>query len=307
MILPHAYLNGEWIGHDQMAVSIADAGFVLGATATEQLRTFGGQLFRLQQHLDRLFRSLDILRIDLDLTPEKLSEIARQSAEKNWERLDEGDDLGLGIFVTPGDYPLLGDGSPSEPTICVYAYTLPFDLWANKFQQGDRLIISDVAQVSPRSWPPELKCRSRVHYYLADKKARAIDPGAHAVLLDEAGYVCEASTANVAIYREAEGLVAPPRTRILPGISLAVLNELAAAVGIPTVQRDFRPKELVAADEVLLTSTSVCVLPVVQVDGKAIGAGQPGEVYRRLLKAWNELVGVDIAEQAVRFSKREKK
>ena len=253
MILPHAYLNGDSVGYDQMSVSIADAGFVLGTTATEQLRTFCGKLFRLQQHLDRLFRSLEILRIDPGLTQDNLSQIARQVAEKNWTQLDEGDDLGLGIFVTPGDYSLLGDGSPAEPTVCVYAYALPFGHWADKFQQGDRLIVSDVVQVSPRSWPPELKCRSRVHYYLADKKAREIDPTARAVLLDEAGYVCESSTANVTIYREAEGLVSPPRTRILPGISLAALNELAEAEGIPLVQRDFRPEELLAADEVLLT------------------------------------------------------
>lgn len=304
MILPHAYLNGEWVGPERMSVSIADAGFVLGATATEQLRTFGGKLFRLEEHLSRLFRSLEILEIELPWTQTDLAGAANESVERNAAGLDTGDDMGVGVFITPGAYPLLGDGSPATPTVCVYAYTLPFGLWADKFEQGDRLVVSDVAQVSPRSWPPELKCRSRVHYYLADRKARAVDPTARAVLLDEAGYVCEASTANVVVYRESEGLVSPPRTRILPGISLAVLSELAASLRLPFVERDIRPAELSAADEVLVTSTSVCLLPVVRVDDKPVGGGAPGAVYRRLLEAWSRLIGVDIAAQARRFANR---
>jgi len=304
-----AFLNGRWVGPDELHVPIYDTGFVLGATVTEQLRTFGGRLFRLESHLERLSRSLDIVRIDPGYSVDEFHAIAEDVVAKNHSLLAAGDDVGVGIFVTPGAYPPLASGAASEPMVCVYSYPLPFGLWANRFESGQTLRVSDVAQVSPRSWPPELKCRSRMHYYLADLHAHEVEPTARAVLLDHDGYVNEASTANVVMYRHDEGIVSPPRSRILPGISLRALVGLAEELNIPCVERDFRPEELLAADEVLLTSTSVCVLPVVRIDGQTIGGpsagkGRPGPIYRQLLAAWSKEVGVDIAEQARQFAKR---
>jgi branched-subunit amino acid aminotransferase/4-amino-4-deoxychorismate lyase len=143
-----------------------------------------------------------------------------------------------------------------------------------------------------------------MHYYLADHQAAAARPGARAILLDEDGFVAEATTANVLIYREGEGLISPPPEHILPGVSLGVVRELAANLGVPFVMRPVTVDELRTADEAMLTSTSVCLLPVIECDARPIGTGKPGPQYRQLLKAWSESVGVDIAVQARDFDNR---
>ena len=96
----------------------------------------------------------------------------------------------------------------------------------------------------------------------------------------------------------------PPREKVLPGISLAVFLELADELGIECFERDLMPADVAKADEVFLTSTSPCVLPVVRLNGQAIGAAAPGKIYRRFISAWSDLVGIDIALQAERFAKR---
>jgi branched-chain amino acid aminotransferase len=301
---PLAYLGGEWIPACDAAVSVGDAGFVLGATVAEQVRTFRGKLFRLDEHLARLWRSLHVVEIEPEESMSKLSEVARELVAHNHVLLEPGDDLGLSIFVTPGVYPTYVASAESRPTVCLHTYPLPFRLWAEKYRRGEALATCGIEQVSPRSWPRALKCRSRMHYYLADRQATLRESGARALLLDDEGFVTEASTANFLAFRAEEGLVSPPAEKILPGISLAVVGELAGGLGIELIYRDLQPQEVASADEVLLSSTPGCLLPVTRFNGRAIGDGCPSEVFRRLLEAWNELVGLDIAEQAERFADR---
>ena len=149
-----------------------------------------------------------------------------------------------------------------------------------------------------------MKCRSRMHYFLADREVQIRRPGARALLLDEAGNVSETATANVIAYRQGEGLISPPRDRILPGISLATVVELAGRLQIPFVERDLSPADLASADEVLLSSTPSCLLPVTTFDGTPIGDGRPGPVFERLLSTWGNNVDINIAQQADHFSRR---
>jgi branched-subunit amino acid aminotransferase/4-amino-4-deoxychorismate lyase len=96
----------------------------------------------------------------------------------------------------------------------------------------------------------------------------------------------------------------PPGDQVLPGISLAVLIELADGLRVTHVERELRPADVAAADEVWITSTSPCILPVVRFNGQPIGSGAPGATYRRFLAAWSDLVGLDVAAQAARFASR---
>jgi branched-subunit amino acid aminotransferase/4-amino-4-deoxychorismate lyase len=302
---PLAYLNGRWIPVSQAAVAVSDGGFVQGVTVAEQLRTFGGRLFRLEQHLDRLENSLAIVGINPGLRREDFVEIAHTLAEQNHKLLDPADDLGLSMFVTPGPYATFAAAAAQRgPTVGMHTYPLPFGNWVEKYARGDSLVVTGVRQVPAECWPLALKCRSRMHYYLADRAARAIDPAARALLLDEQGLVSEASTANVLVYRAGEGLVSPPRERILPGISVAVLEELACRLHLPFTRRDLTVADVASADEVLLSSTSPCVWSVTRLNGQPIGNGQPGPIGARLRAAWNGLVGLDIEAQAQKFATR---
>jgi branched-chain amino acid aminotransferase len=304
MAEPFAFLNGRFVPASEMKVSVADAGFVQGVTVAEQLRTFDGALFRLEQHLERLANSLEIIGVDPGMTTAQMAAMARRLASENHGFLAAGDDLGLAIFVTPGWYATYDPERRSGPTVGMHTTPLPFQLWRHHYEQGQRLIVSDVRQVPAACWPPELKCRSRMHYYLADRHARQVDPQARALLLDERGRVVEASTANLVIYRRDEGLISPPREMILPGVSMAVVEELAGELEIPFLCRELLPRDVAAADEAMLTSTSPCIVPVVSLNGEPIGAGCPGEIFHRLIAAWSDHVEVDILAQANRFASR---
>ncbi len=301
---PIAYLNGQLIPASQAVLPVYDAGFVLGATVTEQLRTFGGEIFRLPEHLARLQHSLKVSGIQPRESLAEIADISQRLIANNRTLIDQDDDLGLSIFITPGPYGPLSDGFSGGPTVGLHTYRLPFRLWADAYQRGVSLATTTVQQVPSACWPPELKCRSRMHYFLADQQAAALHSGSRALLLDEHGHVSEASTANVVIWIAREGLISPPRTQVLPGISLQVLIELAGRLGLPFQERQILPGEVEKADEVLLTSTPNCLLPVTQFNGRAIDSGKPGEIFQRLISAWNEMVGLDIPEQAKRFSAR---
>ena len=129
-------------------------------------------------------------------------------------------------------------------TVILHTYPLPFRLWHEKYERGQALAIPPTRQVPGACWPSALKCRSRMHYYLADREAQAMEPGARALLLDTDGYVTEASTANVLAFRAGEGLVSPPYSKVLPGISLAEAAELAHEMGESLTERDLTPEDL---------------------------------------------------------------
>jgi branched-chain amino acid aminotransferase len=303
-----AYLNGRLIPATRAVVPVYDGGFVQGTTVAEQLRTFGGQLFRLEQHLHRLADSLDMVGVSPEVSLAELAQAAQDLTRHNHALLHAGDDLGLSIFVTPGPYPTMAEiaeeAGAHAPLVCMHTYPLPFSVWADKYVRGQTLVVTDVEQVSPRCWPPALKCRSRMHYYLADRKAARQRPGARALFLDHAGFVLEASTASVFMYRRDEGLVSPPAEKILPGVSLMAVTELAGQLGVPCIHRDFTVAELGDADEVMLCSTSPCVWPVLELDGRPIAGGRPGLMFEQLLAAWSQLVGLDIRRQAEQFRVR---
>lgn len=296
-----AFHNGEFIPPDKLSVSVSDSGFVLGTTVSEQLRTFGGRLFQLDEHFSRLEDSLNIVGITtVDLAA--LKEDARRVVENNHAQLAQGDDLGLSIFITPG---LPGPaGTISGPTVGMFTRPLPFSSWAEKYASGQKLGVSTVRQVPASCWPASLKCRSRMHYYLADREIQQRVPGARAVLLDQEGFVAEASTANLLMFSQGEGIVSPKPEKVLGGISVSVLKAIAADAGLPWSHRDITVEQLCAADEVFLCSTSPCLLPVTSIDGTSITGGNPGAVFQTLMASWSERVQTDIVGQAHRFQQR---
>jgi len=297
---PLVYLSGQLKPASQAHLAIYDAGVVLGATVTEMTRTFRRRLFRLDDHLDRLFRSLRYVRIDIGMTQQELAAISQELAAHNAALLEDGRELGLIHFVTPGEYPTYA-GSAAQPvrmtpTVCVHTFPLPFELWAERTRSGAHVVTPSIRHVPPQCYDPKMKYRSRMHYYLADKEAQLADESAIALLLDLDGDVTETSGANFLIV-ERGAIVSPTLRNTLPGISRATVIELATKLGIPFVERDLQVYSVINADEAFLASTPYCLMPVTRINGVPIGDGRPGPVVRRLLDAWNELVGLDIYAQ----------
>jgi branched-chain amino acid aminotransferase len=303
---PLVYLNGQFVPESQARLPISDSGVVLGATLSQLTRTFRLKPFRLADHLERLFSALERTRIDIGMSIEEIAAISHRLLAHHRQLIDDGDDLGLIHFVTPGPYATYaGRATEAEwaPTVCIHTAPLAYELWAEKMQTGARLVTPSVRHIPAECIDPTMKCRSRMHYYLADQEARREDPSATALLLDLGANITETSTANFFIV-ERDTIVSPKRTNILPGVSRETLIELATQLGIAFVEQDVTVADAIRADEAFLSSTPYCLMPVSQINGSAIGSTGPGPIYRRLLAAWNDLVGLDIARQIIEGANR---
>ena len=303
---PLAYLNGSFLPASRLTIPVWDTGFVQGVTIAEQLRTFRGELFRVNRHLERLAESLRLIGIALEQSAQDIQSVAEKLIASNRTLLDSGDELGLSLFVTPGPYRAFAPPDAHGPTLAMHTYPVAFASFADKYDQGERLVVSATRQIPNSCWPASLKCRSRMHYYLADREARLVDHDARALLLDQAGKISEASTANFIAYRRDTGFLSPPREKILPGVSVSTLEDLAKQFGEPFHFRDLTVDDVLSVDEAFLCSTSPCLLPVISISGRPIGNGKPGPMFRQMIDAWSQMVGVNIVDQAKRFANRTK-
>jgi branched-subunit amino acid aminotransferase/4-amino-4-deoxychorismate lyase len=307
MTEPLVFLHARMVPASQAHVAIYDGGIVFGATVTEMTRTFNHQLWRLDQHLDRLFRSLKYTRLDIGMTKDQLGTASRELVAHNAQLVDAEDELALVHFVTPGELPIYAGSADTSarptPTVCAHTFPLPFEVWAKKMEAGAHVVTTSIRHVPPQCYDPKIKYRSRMHYYLADQEARLVDPEAVALLLDLDGNITETSGANFLIV-ERGCIVSPPVRNILPGISRAMVIELAGKLGIPFVERDFQVYNVMNAEEAFLTSTPFCVMPVTRINGVPIGDGGPGPLFRRLLAAWSAEVELDIGGQIQEQARR---
>jgi branched-subunit amino acid aminotransferase/4-amino-4-deoxychorismate lyase len=304
---PQVFLNGQMLPASQAHLTVYDAGVVLGATVTELVRTFRKEPFRLDDHLRRLSQSLHFVGFDIGMSMDELGTTVRQLVAHNAQLLGPEDELGVVIFVTAGEYPTYAGGAAGSvrttPTLCVHTFPLPFELWAEKLLSGIHLVTPSIRHVPPQCYDPKMKCRSRMHYYLADQQARLVDRDAAALLLDLDGNVTETGAANFLIVEDGT-IVSPSLRNTLPGVSRATVIELAEKLGIPFAVRDFQVFDAVNADEAFLASTPYCLMSVTKINGTRVGTGNPGAIYGQLVKAWSDLVGLDVVEQIVEGARR---
>ncbi len=297
---PLAYLNGELVAADQAVLSVSDAGVVQGATVSETLRTFGHRLFQLDTHLERFANSLATVGFDIGLDSNLLAGICNDLVAHNTVQLDPSDDLGLVLFATAGSYATysghVADHSPPRPTLCAHTFPLAFEIWDTMQSDGLHLVTPSVRQLPADSIDPAIKHRSRLHYYLADREAATTAPGARAVLLDHKGRLTETAAASFLLVEDTT-VLAPSAHTVLPGISIAMVQDLCQTVGLNFRHRDLRPEDVADASEALVASTPYCLGPVTRFNLEPVGSGQPGPVFDRLMTAWDQLVGLDVRSQ----------
>jgi branched-chain amino acid aminotransferase len=158
-------------------------------------------------------------------------------------------------------------------------------------------VVPSIRQIPTEILDPRFKYRSRLHWYLADREAHAVDPTAVALLQNADGHLTETNSGNFFIV--SEGTIRTAREAdSLPGISQQFVRELAKELAIPYEVGDITLAEALAAEEAFVTSTTYCVLPVTRVNQQAIGTGRPGPVPLSLLQQWSNRVGLDIVKQA---------
>lgn len=307
---PLAYLNGRFVPFADAALPLHDAGFVSGATVVDNARTFRHRLFRWPDHLARFRRDCATCYVPLDATDEQLTATAHELIEHNARLLPPGGELQVVTFATPGPLGFyLGDAPNGSPTLGMVTYPLPFARYRPFFTDGVTLVV--VGQGESR-WgsllPPTVKHRSRMLWHVADRKARDLcgDPAALGLVWELGEYgedagVWETSVANVLAVLDG-AVVTPPRSATLDGISLGVTRELCAGLGLPLVHAPLRLYgDLDRASELMLTGTGFCLAGVRELVQPRAAVRRrfdwPRPVFRRLLAAWSDLVGVDIERQ----------
>ena len=299
---PIVYLNSNFVPASQAAIRIYDLGVILGATLTEMTRTFTHAPFRLDDHLDRLYRSCKYAGIHPPLTRNKMREKTLELIRANRELIEPGADLGIVHFITPGENEIYAGSAAGSvrltPTVCIHSFPLPFRVWRHLFDPGAHCVTPALRHIPPQCLDPKSKNRSRLHWWLADQQTHAVDPEAITLLLDLEGNVTECAGSNFVIVED-RTVYSPTTRNILQGVSLLTVRELAADHGLDWIEKDIQPYDVANADEAWLTTTPYCIAPCTRFNNIPVGSGKPGPLFKELLTAWSSRVGLDIEKQVL--------
>jgi len=295
MIDYQIWLNGEYVLRSEAKIGMTDRGFRLGDVLFDTSRTYNGKVFKLREHLDRLYRSLKYVRIDPGMSIDDMERITLEVVDANEDlRQRENDDYMITQIVTRGE-----GGSvvnPSSPNISIWIDPIAFDRYSPLYQEGAHAVVTKTRSYSPEQIDPKVKHYSRLNFVLAELEAADVDPNAFPLLLDMDGNLSESSGANFFIVTD--GVLRTPADRsVLQGVSRMTVMDLAKQLNIPVAEEDLQPYDLYTADEAFLTSTPYSILPVGRVDNRVVTDNIPGPVTNQLLAAWSELVGVDVIDQ----------
>jgi branched-chain amino acid aminotransferase len=293
-----AYFNGAFVPETQVVIPYRDRSFNRGDGCFDMTRTFDGRIFRLAEHVERLFRSLRYLRIDIGLDPKEVIAISEEVVERNEPLRAAAGDWWVAQRVSRGVDAIGDEGwEHTGPQVIVDCTPLPLRARARVFRDGIDVVVPAIRRIPPSMLSPRAKTHNYLNLILADKEVKAGRPDAWSVLLDEHGNLCEGIGSNIFVVR-GERVLTPREQYVLPGVSRRTVMELAAGLGVPCAEQDLDVYDAVTADEVLLTSTSLCICPVRSVNGHPIGDGSvPGPVTRRLTEAYIANVGTDFVAQ----------
>jgi D-alanine transaminase len=265
------YLNGEFMPAEEARIPVLDRGFIFGDGVYEVIPVYSRRPFRLPEHFQRLQRSLDAVRIANPLTLPDWTRLVDEIVARN-----SGDDQSVYLQVTRG-VAKRDHAFPKDAKQTVFVMSGPLATpGADKIERG----VVAVTTTDYR-W---LRCDVKSVSLLANCLLRqhAVDAGAEEVVMLRDGYLSEGSSSNVFVVRNGV-LLAPPKNHlVLPGITYDVILELAGATRVPVEVREIPEAEVRSADELWLTSSTKEVLAITTLDGKPVGSGRPGEVFRMM-------------------------
>jgi branched-chain amino acid aminotransferase len=276
------YLNGDLLPDDQTHIDPADRGFLLGDGIFETMRSYRGRIFRLDAHLDRLFSGAEFLGIPVPLMRDELARGVSATLKAN-QLSNRGASLRLTLTRGPGPRGLIPPPRP-QPTLQITAAPLT----QTKFPPAKAILANDIRR---NEHAPSSKIKSLNYLDNILARRQAEQAGAdEALLLNTAGHLAEASTANLFIFREGTLQTPPIDDGALPGITRSVVLELAAMLGIPAEETTLNPDDLHHAEEAFLTNSIIEIRPLVQVEGQWLGNGGMGEITQALQRAYREAV-----------------
>lgn len=281
------FIDGKYYGPDDARISVWDHGFLYGDGVFEGIRVYGGRIFRLEDHLRRFYESASTILLEVPYPFDELKEILVDACRRN-----ELVDGYIRLVVSRGKGDLgLDPRKCKKATVVVIADKIKL-YPPEAYETGMRIIISSTRKNSPEAISPRVKSLNYLNNILAKIEANQVD-AAEAVMLNGAGYVTECTSENIFIVKN--GVLKTPAAHvgILEGITRQVVLEIARDLGIPTEEALLNSHDLFVADECFVTGTGAEMLPVVNVSGRTVGTGKPGDMTRRLLAAFREHTRVE--------------
>ena len=288
-------VNGRLSGEREAVISVFDHGFLYGEGVYEVCRTYGGRVRLLARHLTRLRASASLIALPVPFSDEDLStRIAETLAAAELLPWRPGSaDAYVRLLLTRGVGELSYDPRACpEPSLVIIArpHTPPPPA---VYEAGVDVAIVDVERNRREALNPRIKSNNLLNNALAMQQA--LERGAfEAVMRNHAGELAECSQSNLFVVRDGRVATPPLDAGLLPGITRAFVLELCAALELPADERALGDGDLLGADEAFLTSTTREVVPIVRVDGRAIGTGHPGPVTRQILHAYRERVATAV-------------
>ena len=273
------YLDGRFVPEEEARVSVFDHGLLYGDGVFEGIRAYNGKIFRLDEHLARLYDSAKAIDLAIPLTKAEMTEVIKETLRQNSLR-----DAYIRPIVTRGRGDLgLDPLKCAKPTVIVIAVTWGA-MYGDLYEKGLRAICVSVRRTPPESMPPNVKSLNYLNNILAKIEAnhRGVD---EAIFFDTRGHVSEGSGDNIFVVKDGV-IITPPTLNNLRGITRMVVLEIAASMGITLLERDLGYFDLYTADEVFVTGTAAEVAPIREIDGRVIGNGKPGPVTRQLMAAF---------------------
>ncbi len=278
------YINGQFLAEADAKISVFDHGLLYGDGVFEGLRIYGGKVFRLEEHVDRLFESAKAIWLELPLSREEICEAINQTVAAN-----ELHDGYVRAIVTRGVGTLgLDPRRCSDPQLILIADKIA--LYPDEYyQNGLEIITVSVIRNHPAALSARIKSLNYLNNILA--KIEGIQGGCiEALMLNHKGEVAECTGDNLFLVKEGKVTTPPLDAGILAGVTRAAVLELAEKLGLSATEQVLTKHDIYVADECFLTGTAAEVIPVVQLDSRMIGDGKPGPVTRQLTEAFHQMV-----------------
>lgn len=295
------FYNGNFVNEEEAKISIYDSALMFGDMVFEMTRSFNKKQFKLREHLERLYSSINFIRIPVQMTIDELEDAVYKIIDVNNHLFEEYDEHRVMINVSRGIMPIYEGrvGISPGPNVIIATYPLRWTVQnlSHLYDTGINLVLVSQRAIPAQLLEPKIKNRSRIHYQMANIQASLFEGKDNwAMMIDPDGYIAEGPGDNIFIVKNGT-VITPEGRNILRGISRQYIFDICNQLGIKCIEKNIDPYDLLNADESFVTATPFCILPVMRYNGQKIGDGSYGSITRMLMKKWSDNVGLDIEGQ----------
>lgn len=281
------YLDGKFVDEADAKVSVFDHGLLYGDGVFEGIRLYGGNIFRLEEHLERLEYSAKAILLQIPLSREQLSWATCETCRQN-----DLTDAYIRLVVTRGVGDLgLAPWLCPKPTVFIIASRI--SLYPKEYYDNGLAIVTvPTRRINPAALPPTIKSLNYMNNILGKIEAKQFG-ALEAIMLNDQGYVAECTADNVFIVHKGEIITPSASQGALKGITRSTIFDIGKALDVPVREVNMTRYDIWCADECFLTGSGAEVIPVVKLDGRVIGAGTPGPVTQRIMESFRQRVRVE--------------